>query len=99
MLSAKRSFRVITVLDGSLTLSPSDVIAKGESALIPASAGDLRCAGEPNTHFLVSYVPDLLTEIISPLRQRHYSDDTIELLGGNPSKNDLKPLLKERDKI
>jgi mannose-6-phosphate isomerase len=93
---AKRSFRVITVLSGSLTLSSGpvqDVFAKGESALIPASIGDLPCSGEPGTHFLVSYVPDLPAEIISPLRMLGYADETIELLGGNPSKNDIKPLL------
>jgi mannose-6-phosphate isomerase len=95
-LPAKRSFWVITVLDGSLTISSfpaPDVIAQGGSMLIPASNGALRCAGRTGAHFLVSYVPDLESEIISPLRQLHFSDDTIEMLGGNPSKNDLKPLL------
>jgi mannose-6-phosphate isomerase len=92
-LFAKRSFRVITVLSGSLTIASRDIIAKGETVLVPASMGDVRCLGESNTHFLVSYVPDLFTEIISPLRRQHCTDETIELLGGNPLKNDIKPLL------
>jgi mannose-6-phosphate isomerase len=92
-LFAKRSFRVITVLSGSLTIASRDIIAKGETVLVPASMGNVRCLGESNTHFLVSYVPDLFTEIISPLRRQHCTDETIELLGGNPLKNDIKPLL------
>jgi mannose-6-phosphate isomerase len=95
-LPAKQSFQAITALDGSLTITSSpvpSVIGKGESVLVTASAGEMRCAGGAGTHFLVSWVPDLLSEIISPLRQRHFTDDAIEALGGNPSKNDLKPLL------
>lgn len=93
MLPAKQSFQVITVLSGSLTLAHTAIIDKGESVLVPAAMGAVQCAGRLNTHLLVSYVPDLLAEIISPLKQQHVPDETIEALGGNPFKNDLKPLL------
>jgi mannose-6-phosphate isomerase len=95
-LPSKRSFRVVTVLDGSLAIARSPqplVISKGESALVLAGSGDLSCAVDVATHILLSYVPDLESEIISPLRRQHCTDATIELLGGNPSRNDLKPLL------
>jgi hypothetical protein len=43
---------------------------------------------------LVSYVPDLVSDIISPLLRIGVSRDSIEALGGNPSCNDLIGPLK-----
>jgi hypothetical protein len=95
-LPAKRSFRVISVLDKSVILkyaAGEQEIVKGQSVLLPAALADVAaCAGD-GAHFLLSSVPDLRTEVVQPLAAEGFSSDDIVLLGGDPRTNDLLPLL------
>jgi mannose-6-phosphate isomerase len=95
-LAPKKSFRVMTSLNGPISLISAHGAATlhhGESVLIPAATASLRCSGAAGAHFLLSYVPDLSGEIIAPLRSLKYSDDRIVRMAGNPSKNDLQSLV------
>lgn len=50
-------------------------ISRGESVLIPATLGDFTIKG--NLKVLKSYVPDLVKEIINPLKKAGYSEKEI----------------------
>jgi mannose-6-phosphate isomerase len=95
-LPVKRSFRVITVCSGLVRLvhgNASCAIRTGETILIPARMSSLRAAAESGTQFLLSWVPDLVSEVVAPLSVKGVSDDAIVYLGGNPATSDLAVLV------
>lgn len=92
------TFHLLAVLAGTATLTSAGTdpvsVNTGQSVLIPASAGKYRLTGMPDCRLLRSYVPDLLADIIKPLRERGVTDDQIAQLGGGwPDRNDILPLL------
>jgi mannose-6-phosphate isomerase len=96
-LPAKRSFRVLTVISGTISLSyPAGKVAitAGTSVVLPAVLRDVRVSGSAGAEFLLSSVPDLAQEIIAPLRQRGILDASIAALGGFPERNDILRFLK-----
>lgn len=98
VLPTVKSFRGLTVLDGNLELqcgADSVSASRGKSLLIPGAAQNARVSAEKGTRFLLSWVPDLQADIIQTLRAQGISDEQIELLGGNPSRNDLIPFLRK----
>ena len=98
ILQARQSFRVLTVLNGPLRLqypSGNTVVEPGGTALLPAVLRDVRAFGAAGTRLLVSWVPDLQSEIIAPLRSLGIRDDAIERLGGFPRHNDLTRFLRK----
>lgn len=95
-LSVKRSFRVITVCKGVVRLAghhTSCNIHKGETALVPACLSGVRAAAEAGTQFLLSSVPDLISEVVAPLSVKGVPPEAIVLLGGNPATSDLAVLV------
>jgi mannose-6-phosphate isomerase len=91
-LPAKQSFRVVTVLNGTVRLSysaGSKEISAGTTVLLPAILRDVRASGGSGSEFLLSSVPDLAQEIIAPLRKQGVPDESIKKLGGFPERNDL----------
>ena len=91
-LPVKRSFRVITVLSNNVKLlfdNSSINLLKGSTTLIPACVTGLKAIASSGTHFLLSYVPDLLTEVVAPLSVKKIPRENIVLLGGNPATSDL----------
>jgi mannose-6-phosphate isomerase len=95
-LDKKKSFRVMTVIGEPvhLVLQKSEMdVSKGETILIPAACKEVTVAGVSGARFLISYIPDLVSEIIQPLTAIGVPKEAIALLGGNPEKNDLLPLL------
>jgi mannose-6-phosphate isomerase len=91
-LPAKRSFGVLTVINGSVRLTypaGSVDVRAGTTVVLPALLRDVHAAGSAGAEFLLSSVPDLQHEIIAPLRQRGVPDKAIEQLGGFPERNDL----------
>ncbi len=92
VLKEKNSFQVVSVLDGELTYCGwhgTERILKGQTVLIPACAAPLDLNADDATHFLVSYVPDIKTDIVSPLLKKGVSQEAIAGLGGNPFRNDV----------
>jgi mannose-6-phosphate isomerase len=96
-LPDRKSFSAIMVLDGSVTIGePRSGIklTKGQSALLPAAMRNANIRSDsPQTHFLVSWVPDLKREVIDPLKKFGMSNDAIAAIGGNKETNDLTGLL------
>jgi mannose-6-phosphate isomerase len=92
LLPVKRSFRVITVCGGQVILhcggSPIP-LQKGETVLVPACLTQVRIAAKADAQMLLSTVPDLLLEVVTPLRARGVSREGIVCLGGNPATSDL----------
>jgi len=95
-LPAKKSFRVVTVCKGDVTLSSGSMVLavhKGETVLVPACLPGLRVVAEAGAAFLLSSVPDLISEVVVPLRAQGASSDQIVRLGGNPATSDLAVLV------
>jgi mannose-6-phosphate isomerase len=90
-------FHVLTVLQGSgsvrygPSLSRQFELNPGDSTLIPAALleYELRTEGAP-LQVIKAYVPDLLEDIVNPLRQMGVPDATIIQLGGEPRNSDLR---------
>lgn len=89
-------FRLLTVLQGSGRLrygtSPmSEVpLSSGDSVLVPAGIREYQVQAEEHPFVAVNaYVPDLLEDVVVPLRQRGVAEDTIVQLGGEPRNSDL----------
>jgi mannose-6-phosphate isomerase len=95
-LPVKRSFRVITACSGRAGLycgGPPFIVQKGETVLVPACLTHVRIAAEAGTQILLSSVPDLLREVVTPLTAKGISREAIVCLGGNPETSDLAILL------
>ena len=98
-LPRKSSFSVVTVLSGSITLGEGAhrvTLSAGQTGLIPAAInhGIRASTSKAPAEFLLSCVPDLSSEVISPLRAAGCPVGQIARLGGiNPTRNDLLPLL------
>lgn len=96
-LPKKKSFAVITLLNGNCSIStPVKTVSgsAGDTILLPAeivSSTTIQTIDE--CHFLVSTVPDLVEEVIAPLREKGFSDHQISLLAGPAHSNDIVPLL------
>jgi mannose-6-phosphate isomerase len=96
-LPEKRSFRVLTVINGTIKLAYAAgkaMVSSGTTVVLPAVLRDVRASGSAGSEFLLSSVPDLQNEIIAPLRQRGVPDAAIARLGGFPERNDLISFLK-----
>jgi mannose-6-phosphate isomerase len=92
----KRSFRVITVCNGNVRLfhgAASSVLRKGDTVLVPACLTDVRIEADEGAMVLLSSVPDLLSEVVTPLRAKGVSNEAIVHLGGNPATSDLAVLV------
>ncbi|HUI94099.1 MAG TPA: type I phosphomannose isomerase catalytic subunit [Chitinivibrionales bacterium] len=95
-LPAKRSFRVITVCNGDIRLEDkhsSTTLQKGDTVLVPACLTKIKITTEAGATVLVSSVPDLLSEVVEPLKEKGVSSDAIVQLGGNPETSDLAVLV------
>jgi mannose-6-phosphate isomerase len=89
-------FHVLTVLEGagSVRYGPSlaDEVAlsRGDSVLVPAGIPHYQLqAGEVPLTAVKAWVPDLLQDIVIPLRERGFPDEMIVQLGGDPRGSDL----------
>ncbi len=90
-------FHVLTVLRGGGYLRyGSDSrrpvpIGPGGSWLIPAALDEyeLQATGKGPLVLIKAYVPDLLDDILIPLRQRGFSEEAIIQLGGDAQSSDL----------
>jgi mannose-6-phosphate isomerase len=93
-------FHILTALRGQGQLhydsgSPDRVLLNpGDSWLVPAGLGEYElqaASGEPLV-LIKAYVPDLLDDVVTPLRQRGLSEEAIVQLGGDAQYSDLRSL-------
>jgi mannose-6-phosphate isomerase len=78
-----RSFKLISAIGGAARITAGGEtvsLPTGQTALVPASVPSVTIEGIAT--LLVSYVPDLETDIIAPLRLAGHSDEDIARLGG-----------------
>jgi mannose-6-phosphate isomerase len=90
----RERFYVLSQIEGGCTVhwqGGVENLVPGNSCLIPAGMGVVRIEPSPGCVVLKAYVPDLLKNIIQPLRALGVSDEQITALGGRTR---LNPLLK-----
>lgn len=96
------SFHLLSVLAGASTIAPAGgapvEATLGQTALLPAALGAYRLIVPADGRLLRAFVPDLVADVVAPLRARGVPDDRIAQLGGGfPRGNDLLPLLANAD--
>ena len=99
-LRPKGGFDLLTALDGRIQVrwglgSATRLgLGPGDSALIPAALGEYSVvvAALPG-RVIRAYVPDLITDVVEPLRARGFQPERISALGGDADRSDLRPLL------
>ncbi len=94
-LDGKR-FYVLSLVEGTARVIYGDhteELRLGQSCLLPASLGSVRLEPHHTASLLAMYVPDLLANIITPLRERGIADAAIVALGGRTRLNDLAGLV------
>jgi mannose-6-phosphate isomerase len=89
-------FHLLTVLEGagSVRYGPSLAegiqLDRGDSVLVPAGIEQYQLrAGEIPLTAIKAWVPDLLQDVVVPLRERGIADERIVQLGGDPRTSDL----------
>jgi len=95
-LTPRQSFQVITVVEGDATISTSSgscALELGNTVLLPAEAKSATLAAGSGARVLLSWVPDLVADVIEPARQSGAEDSAIAALGGHARHNDLLPLM------
>jgi mannose-6-phosphate isomerase len=92
----RNSFQVLTVMAGTVELITSAgerTVKTGETVLLASSLASIEIDTVTSAHALVSWVPDIASEVIAPLRASGRSVDEIAGLGGFAKYNDILPLL------
>ncbi|MEA3407473.1 MAG: hypothetical protein U9R48_05260 [Chloroflexota bacterium] len=90
-LDGKR-FYVLSQIEGSSRVVAGEsveMLRAGNSCLLPAALESVRLEPQGNAALLKMYVPDLMANIVEPLRARGVSDADIVGLGGHTGLNDL----------
>jgi mannose-6-phosphate isomerase len=90
-------FLVLSQIGGESLVRAGGVeerLKPGHSCLIPASLGKVALVGGKGSSVLKAYVPDLIGDIVKPLRAAGISDEAIIGLGGRTRLNPLLELVK-----
>ncbi|MBN2392035.1 MAG: hypothetical protein JXR84_15005 [Anaerolineae bacterium] len=91
-------FFVLSQIEGTSTVvwgTLREVLRPGQTCLLPASLGTVTLEPEPGPCALLkSYLPDLMQNVIRPLREAGVTDQAIVGLGGKTVLNPLKKLLE-----
>jgi mannose-6-phosphate isomerase len=96
-----RQLQVLTVLDGRVRVRSADPesdwsdLEPGQACLLPAalSATDIDFVVE-RSRVIRSFIPDLWSDVVEPLRERSIPDEAIAQLGGDLDRSDLWRLLQ-----
>jgi mannose-6-phosphate isomerase len=89
-------FYVLSQIAGTATVVFGDRrehLLPGHTLLLPASIGQVILEPGEDCALLKTYVPDLVADVVEPLREAGVSDDAIVGLGGKTVLNDLAPLV------
>jgi mannose-6-phosphate isomerase len=96
-LPKRGSFQVMTVVAGGVELECGGKKYQygiGATVLLPAEIGQVTLSGTKGAKVLVSWVPDIRTEIVGPCRKAGLRDEEIGALGGYAALNDVLTVLK-----
>jgi len=96
LISDESCFYVLTLISGIChveTNNYSETLKPGNSCLLPACLKEVNLIPEGMVSILKAYVPELITDIIKPLRAAGVPDKQIALLGGCSQLNPLPALL------
>lgn len=91
-------FYVLTQIDGAATVSCGsgrEDLSPGQTCLLPASLGTVWILPRGRCSVLKAYVPDLVRDVIEPLRAAGTQDRDIAGLGGPASLNPLVELVRK----
>ena len=93
-------FHILTVLQGSGSVrygtdsADETALCCGESLLLPAGIHEYELRAESGPLIAIkAYVPELVEDIVVPLRERGIPENTIAQLGGDPRYSELGRLL------
>ncbi|MGA2974163.1 MAG: type I phosphomannose isomerase catalytic subunit [Spirochaetia bacterium] len=95
---AGERFYVLTQIEGNSSVeggTGSENLGPGQSCLLPASLGNVAVAPNGPCSLLKAYVPDLVRDIIEPLRRAQIQDRDIIALGGERGCNPLIGLIRK----
>ena len=56
-------------------------LGRAESCILPAAIGEVEIVPEGGASLVACYVPDLVRDVVAPLREAGYPDDDIRALG------------------
>jgi mannose-6-phosphate isomerase len=87
---------VLTQIEGRCTISCGNSLENlgpGQSCLLPASLGSVSIVPNGRCSLLKAYVPDLILDVIAPLRRAGIKDSDIIALGGEAARNPLIELM------
>ena len=103
-LPVKVSFTVLTMMKGSVVLIDSSkkaiTVNNGESILIPAMWKDCSISTSAGSEHTLSSVPDLMSEIIVPLKKRDVAEADILALGGMvEERNDILREMRKAERL
>ncbi|MFP3897558.1 MAG: type I phosphomannose isomerase catalytic subunit [Anaerolineales bacterium] len=91
-----RRFYVLSQIEGISRVICGDsveTLRAGNSCLLPASLDRVHLEPRGDAALLKMYVPDLMANIVQPLRAQGIDDDEIVGLGGRTELNDLRDLV------
>jgi hypothetical protein len=72
------------VLEGAVSIAAGPHVtqcAKGHSAVVPAALPESAIGARGSARVLLAYEPDLLADVVDPLRAAGYSADEVAALG------------------
>ncbi len=98
MTCSGEKFYTLTQIEGKSTVICGDHEEKmvpGNTCLLPASLGDVSIDPKGDCSIPKAYVPDLVRDIVEPLRAAGVDDRDIVALAGDPESNCLKDLIGE----
>ena len=87
---------VLSQIAGAAAVIAGDqrlALRPGHSCLLPASTGEVLLEPQERCALLKAYVPDLLQDIVAPLRESGVPDEAIAALGGQTRLNPLRELV------
>ena len=96
-LPVRDSFQAVTMIDGAAALhtaAGTAALSRGGTCFIPAAPQPASVACDRPARFLVTWIPDLRTDIVAPLRAAGVTDRDILLLGGFETGNDIAPAMR-----
>jgi mannose-6-phosphate isomerase len=93
---AGERFYVLSQIEGVSSVDYGDLgiaLRPGQTCLLPASLGEVCVTPERPCTLLKAYVPDLVRDVVAPLRQAGVADRDIVALGGETRLNSLCALV------